>query len=168
MTPGTSSLGPLKVLRDCQQLLRDSGLKETSDVDDDGRVDPGQKTAPTLVSLAELPSNGAASQADFPSQRQLARHLARRSGPAASLREWPVGDQLPLMLEALARGRAAGQTPYKADLTKGSTWSRDRNGAPPRPDAATALPPDGRTVPPMGANRSAVTSLPSPSANGLG
>ena len=49
MTPGTSSLGPLKVLRDCQQLLRDSGLKETSDVDDDGRVDPGQKTAPTLV-----------------------------------------------------------------------------------------------------------------------
>ena len=130
MTPGTSSLGPLKVLRDCQQLLRDSGLKETSDVDDDGRVDPGQKTAPTLVSLAELPSNGAATQDDFPSQRQLARHLARRSGPAASLRDLPAGDQLPLIVEALARGRAAGKTPYKTDLAKGTTWSRDRNGAP--------------------------------------
>jgi hypothetical protein len=150
-TPGTSSLGPLKVLQDCQKLLTDSGLKETGDGDDDGRANPSPKPAPTLVSLAELPSNRAASQDDFPSQRQLARHLARRSGPAASLREWPVGDQLPLMLEALARGRAAGQ-----------------NGAPPRPDAATALPPDGRTVPPMGANRSAATSLPSPSANGLG
>jgi hypothetical protein len=34
------------------------------------------------------------------------------------------------MVEALARGRAAGQTPYKADLTEGSTWNRDRKGAP--------------------------------------
>ena len=42
---------------------------------------------------------------------------------------------------------------------------------PRRPDAATALPPDGRTVPPLGANSmhaSAATSLPAPSANGLG
>ena len=46
-----------KYVQGCQQLLTDSGLKETGDADDDGRVNPGQKTAPTLVSLAELPSN---------------------------------------------------------------------------------------------------------------
>jgi hypothetical protein len=33
-TPGTSSLGPLKVLQDCQKLLTDSGLKETGDADE--------------------------------------------------------------------------------------------------------------------------------------
>jgi hypothetical protein len=129
-TPGTSLLGPLKVLQDCQQLLRASGLRETGDADDDGRVDPGQKTAPTLVPLAALPSDGAATHDDFPSQRQLARHLARRFGPAASLRDRPVGDHLPPIVEALARGRAAGTTPYKIDPARGTTWSRDRNGAP--------------------------------------
>jgi hypothetical protein len=48
----------------------------------------------------------------------------------ASLRDRPVGDQLPPIVEALARGRAAGKTPYKTELATGTTWSRDRNGAP--------------------------------------
>jgi hypothetical protein len=75
------------------------------------------------------PSNGAASQDDFPSQRQLARHLSRHSCPVATLRDLPAGEQLPPMVAALARGRAAGQIPYKTDLTNGTTWSRDQHGA---------------------------------------
>ena len=65
----------LTVLQDCHKLLTDSGLKETGEADDDGRERQDQKPAPTLVSLAELPSNGAASQDDFPSQRQLAGQI---------------------------------------------------------------------------------------------
>ena len=79
--------------------------------------------------LAELPSSGAASQDDFPTQRQLARHLSRHSGPAAALRALPAGDQLPPIVAAQARGRAAVQIPYATGLTAGTTWSRDQHGA---------------------------------------
>jgi len=81
------------------------------------------------VPLAELPSNGAASQDDFPTQRQLARHLSRHFGPVATLRDLPAGDQLPPMVAAQARGRAAGQIPYATGLTAGTTWRRDQHGA---------------------------------------
>ena len=57
--------------------------------------------------LQSSPATGRRRQDDFPSQRQLARHLARHSGPVASLRGLPDGDQLPPMVAALARGRAA-------------------------------------------------------------
>jgi hypothetical protein len=81
------------------------------------------------VALAELPSTGAASQDDFPTQRQLARHLSRHSSPVASLRELPAGDQLPPMVAAQARGRAAGQIPYATGLQAGKTCGRDQHGA---------------------------------------
>ena len=83
MNPGTSSLRLLKVLQASHKLLTDSGLNETDETDDDGRESQGQKPAPTLVPLAELPSSDAESQDDFPTQRQLARHLSRHSGPVA-------------------------------------------------------------------------------------
>ena len=81
------------------------------------------------MALGDLPSTGAASQDDFPTQRQLSRHLSRHSGPAASLRNLPAGDQLPPMVAAQARGRAAGQISYATGLTTGTTRGRDQHGA---------------------------------------
>jgi hypothetical protein len=129
MAPGTSSLRPLKDLRDCHQLLRDTGLAETGEAADIAVDHQGPKPAVSLVALGDLPSTWAASQDDFPTPRQLCRHLSRYSGPAASLRNLPAGDQLPPMVAAQARGRAAGQISYATGLSAGTTWGRDQHGA---------------------------------------
>jgi hypothetical protein len=102
----------------CHELLKFSGLKETGEADDDWLERQGPKPAPTLVPLAELPSSGAASQDDF-----------AHSGPVATLRDLPAGDQLPPMVAAQARRRSAGQIPYVTGLTAGTTWGRDKHGA---------------------------------------
>ena len=119
----------LKDLRDCHQLLRDTGLAETGEAADIAVDHQGPKPAVSLVALGDLPSTWAASQDDFPTPRQLCRHLSRYSGPAASLRNLPAGDQLPPMVAAQARGRAAGQISYATGLSAGTTWGRDQHGA---------------------------------------
>ena len=88
-TPGTSSLGPLKVLQDCQKLLTDSGLKETGDADDDGRANQGQKPAPTLVSLGSFPATGRRRKTTSPpsgSSRDTSRVAPARRPPCGNCR----------------------------------------------------------------------------------
>ena len=154
MTPGTSSLRPLTVLQECHKLLMDSGLKETGEADDDGRESQGQKPAPTLVSLAELPSNGAASA------RRLPLPTAARATPRASLRPGglptgPAGRRSAPTDGGSAGAGAGRMTDPIQDRSheRHDLEPRPARG-PHRPDAETALPPDGRTVPPLGANSS--------------
>ena len=142
--------------------------KESGEADDDGRKRQGQKLVPTLVPLAELPSSGTASQDDFPTLRQLARHLSRHSGPVATLRDLPAEEQFPPMVAAQARGRAAGQMPYATGLTAGTTWSRDQHGASLDPTRKLHYRPMAALFHGCQQQRvSDVTSSPSPSAYGL-
>jgi len=106
-------------------------LKYTCEADDDGRERQGQRPAPTLVPLAELPSNGAAPLDDVSTQRQLALHLSRHSGPVATLRDLPAG----------SAGAGAGR---RTDPVCNRSNGRHDLGprparAPPRPDAEAAL-----------------------------